>query len=136
MLKVALIAALFLPPFSAVAGDMTSCNGTVLQRRVALVQFGQLVDAYIATQGELPDICSAPVDGLANGIPDLLRGASICGSSNEGFVYYSCVIPVAPPTSSFENSPVIESCRYSLINHSVSCENRFLMTTFEEAGNR
>lgn len=108
----------------AQAGEIGLCKGSVLQRRLALVQLGQIVEDYVLAKGELPDICVAPVAGISDKIPDLLMGASICGSSNEGAVYYSCRIPS-------RDSPVIESCRYSLADQSMSCENRTMVTKFE-----
>ncbi|MCR6650967.1 MAG: hypothetical protein NVV73_05435 [Cellvibrionaceae bacterium] len=126
-MKAASIIVLLLAAPWVQASDMASCNGTVLQRRLALVELGRLADAYIAVKNQLPDICAAPVTGVSDAIPNLLRGASVCGSSREGFVYYSCQIPSAPA----ESSPVVESCRYSLANQSVSCENRSVVTTFD-----
>jgi|GEM_PF-2407529 len=140
LLKAAFIIYLMLISLIAQASDIASCNGTVLQRRLALVQFGRMADAYIVTEGALPDICSAPVAGISDAIPDLLQGASVCGSSREGAVYYSCQISKgqskAPAGSPTENpaAPIIETCRYSLVDQSVSCENRSVVTTFGEAG--
>jgi hypothetical protein len=106
------------------AEEIGECEGTVLQRRFALVQFGQLVDAYILAKGVLPDICATPVAGGSDSVPALLKDAFVCGSSEAGSVYYSCQI-------SANDSPVIESCRYSLADQSMSCENRTMVTTFE-----
>lgn len=135
-LKAILCIFVFLIPLSANAADVASCKGTVLQRRLALVQFGQLADAYIAAKGGLPDICLAPVAGISDAVPGLLKDTSVCGSSKEAAVYYSCEIPVGPSITgaSSENSPVVETCRYSLLNQSVSCENRSVVTTFGEKG--
>jgi hypothetical protein len=130
-LKFALIFFLLSISLFVQAGDMAPCNGSVLQRRLALVQFGRLVDAHIATKGALPDICSAPVKEILDGIPDLLKGALVCGSSKEGSVHYSCQIPSLKAGTPSEEVPVIESCRYSLVDQSVSCENRSVVTTFE-----
>ncbi len=106
------------------ADEMSACKGSVLQRRFALVQFGQVVDDHSRARGVLPDICTTPVVGVADRVPDLLKGTWVCGSSEEGAVYYSCQIPSKDP-------PVIENCRYSLADQSVSCENRTMVTTFE-----
>lgn len=115
----------------AEASEIAFCKGSVLQRRFALVQFGHLVDAYITAKGSLPDICAAPPVEILSGVPDLLKGNSVCGSSREGAVHYSCQLPMAQSATSSDNSPVIESCRYSLLDQSVSCENRSVVTTFE-----
>jgi hypothetical protein len=134
-LKAALLILLSLISSLAQAIDTPSCKGSVLQRRFALVQFGRMVDAYIATKGALPDICSEPVAGISDVVPDLLNGALVCGSSKEGSVYYSCQIPPvqsgAPTGTPSDDAPVIESCRYSLVDQSVSCENRSVMTIIE-----
>ncbi len=106
------------------ADEISECKGTVLQRRFALVQFGQLADGHIRAKGVLTDICTTPVAGVSDRVPDLLKGTLVCGSSEEGAVYYSCQIPSKDP-------PVIENCHYSLADQSVSCENRTMVTTFE-----
>lgn len=123
LMKLVLIIFVLLTALVAQA-DVGECEGTVLQRRFALVQFGQLVDAYVLAKGGLPDICATSVAGVSDSVPALLKDASVCGSSEEGAVYYSCQIPS-------NDSPVIESCRYSLADQSMSCENRTLVTTFE-----
>lgn len=120
-----LLFSLLILSFAAQASDYVLCDGTVLQRRFALVQFGQLADTYISAKGSLPDICAAPVAGVSDSVPNLLKNASVCGSSKEGAVYYSCQI-------AGENSPVIETCRYSLVDQSMSCENRTVITTIED----
>ena len=130
-LKFAVIVFLLSISFFVQAGDMGPCNGSVLQRRLALVQFGRLVDSHIATKDKLPDICSEPVKEISDGIPDLLKGALVCGSSKEGSVHYSCQIPSVKPGTPSVDATVIESCRYSLVDQSVSCENRSVVTTFE-----
>ena len=129
-MKAALIIFLLLISSFAQAADAPLCKGSVLQRRFALVQFGKLANAYIATTGTLPDICSQSVADIANGIPDLLKGTSVCGSSKEGAVFYSCQIPPAHFETPSDAGPVIESCRYSLVDQSVSCDNRSVITTF------
>jgi hypothetical protein len=129
-LKAALLIVLLLISSFVQAADTPSCKGSVLQRRFALVQFGRMADAYIATKGTLPDICSAPVAEILEGVPDLLKGASVCGSSKEGSVYYSCQMPPVQSSTPSDDAPVIESCRYSLVDQSVSCENRSVMTTY------
>lgn len=111
--------------------EIVSCKGSVLQRRFALVQFGHLVDAYITAKGSLPDICAAPPTEILSGVPELLKDNSVCGSSREGAVHYACQLPLTQSANPSDNSPVIESCRYSLLDQSVSCENRSVVTTFE-----
>lgn len=133
-LKLVLIVFLLLIALFVQAGDVAACKGSVLQRRFALVQFGRLADAYIATKNDLPDICSEPAVEILAAVPDLLKGTSVCGSSKEGAVYYSCLLPKAQSLAPSDNSPVIESCRYSLLDQSVICENRSLVTTFDESG--
>lgn len=123
-MKIALAAPLLLS-LAVQASEIALCDGTVLQRRFALVQLGQIADSYISTKGSLPDICAAPVAGVSDSVPNLLKNASVCGSSKEGAVYYSCQI-------AGENSPVIETCRYSLVDQSMSCENRTVITTIED----
>lgn len=133
MLKAWSIIVLFLGVLTAQAGDLALCEGTVLQRRLALVEFGQLADAYIKNKSQLPDICVAPVLGVSDAIPALLKSASVCGSSEEGFVYYSCQIPSAQSGALAEGAVMVsESCRYSLEDQSVSCENRSVITKFDE----
>lgn len=133
MLKAWSIIVLFLGVLTAQAGDLALCEGTVLQRRLALVEFGQLADAYIKNKSQLPDICVAPVLGVSDAIPALLKSASVCGSSEEGFVYYSCQIPSAQSGALSEGALMVsESCRYSLVDQSVRCENRSVITTFAE----
>lgn len=132
-MKTVMMFFLLLITTQAQAADLGACNGTVLQRRFALVQLGRLVDAYRMSNSALPDLCAAPVVGVSDRIPDLLKGASVCGSGKEGFVYYACQLPAAPASTHEEESPVIETCRYSLVDQSVSCENRSVMTTFEES---
>ncbi len=131
-MKVVLTVFLLLVCQLALAADIALCSGTVLQRRVALVRVGQLADAYIAAKGALPDICSAPVAGVSDKIPRLLQNASTCGSSKESAVYYSCQLPVGQSDLPSGDAPVVEACRYSLIDQSVSCENRSVVTTFAE----
>lgn len=125
-----LILALMMTSLWVQASDITLCSGTVLQRRLALVELGRFTDAYVSNKGALPDICVTPVAEVSGAIPDLLKSASVCGSSEQGFVYYSCQMPNARAEVSDENTRVIESCRYSLANQSVSCENRSIVTTF------
>jgi hypothetical protein len=125
-LRSALVILLFIVSLFAESGEITPCNGTVLQRRVALVQLGQLADTYILANGALPNICAVPVAGVSDSIPGWLQDASVCGSSEEGAVYYSCQIPS-------KASPVIERCRYSLADQSMTCENRTMVTTFGES---
>ena len=133
MLKAWSIIVLFLGGLTAQAGDLALCEGTVLQRRLALVEFGQLADAYIKNKSQLPDICVAPVLGVSDAIPALLKSASVCGSSEEGFVYYSCQIPSAQSGALAEGAVMVsESCRYSLVDQSVRCENRSVITKFAE----
>jgi hypothetical protein len=115
---------IFLTALTAQAEEIGGCKGTVLQRRFALVQFGQLADAYVRVKGALPDICATSIGGVSDSVPELLKDAAVCGSSEEGSVYYSCQIPS-------KDSPIIESCRYSLTDQSMSCENRIMVTTFE-----
>lgn len=112
------------------AADTPSCKGSVLQRRFALVQLGRMADAYIATKGSLPDICSEPVAGISDAMPELLKATLICGSSRESLVYYACQIPPEQFETPSDGAPVIESCRYSLVDQSVRCDNRSVMTTF------
>lgn len=109
------------------------CQGSVLQRRFALVQFGQSAEAYIANKGALPDMCAATVPEILDRIPPVLKSAAVCGSSEKGSVYYSCQIPPEQSGDLANRSPVIETCRYSLVDQSVSCENRTVVTTFGEA---
>lgn len=132
VLKFVFFSCLFFISLLVQAGDIATCEGSVLQRRVALVQFGNFVDAHITAKGALPDICATNVTDILAGVPELLKRATVCGSSKESAVYYSCQLP---PTSSGGRpgqSPVIESCRYSLVDQSVSCENRSVVTTISE----
>lgn len=115
------------------AADTVICQGSVLQRRFALVQFGQNADAYIASKGKLPDLCTGEEVEILDNIPALLQNAVVCGSSEKGAVYYSCQLPSDQLGEASDPSPVIETCRYSLVDQSVSCENRSVVTTFETA---
>ena len=126
---------LFLLAISEViqAADTVICQGTVLQRRFALVQFGQNADSYVASKGELPDLCAEEGVTILDNIPALLQNAVVCGSSEKGAVYYSCQLPSDQAGDASGHSPVIETCRYSLIDQSVICENRSVVTTFETA---
>lgn len=130
MLKTVLSIFLFFLSSLVQAADTPSCKGSVLQRRFALVQFGRMADAYIATKGSLPDICSEPVAGISDAMPEVLKGTLICGSSKESLVYYACQIPPEQFETPSDGAPVIESCRYSLVDQSVRCDNRSVMTTF------
>jgi len=132
--KAAFVAILLLVPLFSQAMEINSCNGTVLQRRVALLQLGRIVDAYVATAGALPDICAVPVVGVSDHIPQLLKSTLVCGSSKDGSVYYSCQLPPGHPGTPSDHSPVIETCRYSLEEKALSCENRSVVTTFEDPG--
>ena len=133
-MKAVFIALLLSVPAFLQAAEINSCNGTVLQRRVALLQLGRLAEAYIASRGALPDICSAVVEGASDGIPNILKSTLVCGSSREGHVYYSCQLPPGHSDARTDQSPVVETCRYSLAEHSLSCENRSVVTTFEGGG--
>ena len=133
-MKAALILFLLMVSLFAQAGDIAFCEGSVLQRRFALVQFGQAADAYIANKGELPDICAAGDAEIVASIPALLKRTAVCGSSEQGVVYYYCQIPPEQSSDPSDYSPVIETCRYSLVDQSVACENRSVVTTFGESG--
>lgn len=110
------------------AKDLAECEGSVLERRLALVQFGKTVDAYITTHGELPNICSVSVSELDNAVPLLLQNALLCGSTEEKAVYYSCVLI---QENHREVSKVIERCSYSLSDQTMGCENKSLVTVIE-----
>lgn len=128
-MKIVLTIILLALTLSAQAAEQLSCRGSVLERRFALIQFGRLADAFVAANGQLPDICETPVEGVSDRVPEILAGSRVCGSSKEGAVHYSCELD--PPDASSEVIQVIESCRYSLVDQSVSCTNRAVTATFE-----
>lgn len=127
LLSVLIIAVLAVESYAA---DLPACEGSVLQRRFALVQFGKVVDSYIASQGSLPDICQARVPEIINGVPNLLKHALLCGSTQEKAVHYSCLL-TQQPSEQLSANKIIERCNYSLENQAVSCENKSLVTVIE-----
>lgn len=88
----------------------------------------------MANKGALPDICAAAVPEIMDRVPPVLKSTGVCGSSRKGSVYYSCQISPEQSGDLANESPMIETCRYSLVDQSVSCENRTVVTTFGEAG--
>ena len=127
------------------ASDIQPCDGSVLERRLALVQFGKAVDAYLIEHEYLADMCQHKHELLTD-VPEVLRTARVCGSTDESKVHYTCLLTKTKHTSqaspasktneankqnaNAEVLQVIEQCQYSLTDQSVSCENKSLVGVF------
>ncbi len=108
--------------------DLSPCEGTVVQRRFALIQLGKIADTYIKKNGTLPNLCPNEGEFLAKNTPDVLRSALICGSSKEERIFYNCILK----NETANKGPVIESCTYALDGKPLTCENKFVATIIEE----
>lgn len=125
-LKVAITLLVLLCHSPAQAASIGPCEGSVLERRLALIAFGKLAKGYEKEHGTLPDLCKTTFVWLQDNTPKLLQGARLCGSSEEGNVYYSCSLGVQGPDS--EASDTIETCQLDLSSETLACENRTLIT--------
>lgn len=119
-------------PIFVQAAEITACKGSVLQRRLALLEFGKVAQGYIDGHGTLPDLCQEKLPEVSDLAPELLRGTLLCGSSKGGAVFYACELRAAPSTDAAAQDPVVERCRYSLSDQSLACEHQRVVTTVEE----
>lgn len=119
-----------LPLFGA-AEPAAPCEGSVLERRLALVKLGELAEAYIAAQDALPDLCQQELQAIKDALPERLKTAQVCGSSEEGMVYYSCELSTTISDKLGSFTQVMETCRYYFKDQSLACDNRSTVTTVE-----
>lgn len=111
------------------AKELSPCEGSVLQRRLALVEFGKVVDDYIAVNKVLPNLCGKHVVGISNHVPDLLSKSTICGSLDEKRVYYQCQLDLLLDQKAGTSAQVIEECSYLLADESLRCDNKSVVTS-------
>lgn len=113
------------------ASEMPVCEGSVLERRLGLLELGKLADDFVAKHNALPDLCQQSVLGVSDSIPARISSTVVCGSSKENAIYYSCELSNQFNEATRESIQVVETCRYSLSDQSLSCENRSVVTTFD-----
>lgn len=110
------------------------CQGSVLERRLGLVELGELAEKYIDQHGNLPDLCAKEVKTITDAIPARIASTSVCGSSEQGIVYYTCELSTTVTDDKGSFTQVLETCRYYFKDQSLACDNRSTVTTVEEGG--
>ena len=106
------------------------CEGTVLQRRLALAEAGKLAESYLSTSDKLAAFCleySAPEYGQAS---PLLKNSLACESGEKNILYYVCEVSRTQDSGNDQATLVLESCTYSLDRQTISCEDNSVVTTF------
>ncbi len=120
-------------PLTAFGSDIAPCEGTVLERRLALAQAGKSARAYMAQNSELPAFCRDYIETDKAQASALISDSLHCGTNRENIVYYVCELRRSRSSSDkSEVTLVLESCTYTLDDRTISCENKSVVTTFVE----
>lgn len=119
-------------PLLSLGSGLVPCDGSVLERRLALAEAGELAGTYIAENGELDGFCSAYAQGGTRQASPLLDKSLTCESSEKDIVYYTCELSRSRNVADGRITLILESCSYVLDSQSISCENNAVVTTFAE----
>jgi len=114
----ALLSILFSAP--VMSWETSYCQGEEELRIEALKQLRITANSYIENNGELPNICHANIPEIRSSIPESLASYMICGGSEEGVVYYSCL----------SERGVTETCSILLGSGQVECRRVKLETEY------
>lgn len=112
--------------------DIARCEGTVLQRRLALAEAGKLAETYLSNNGHLTDFCFEYSEQGNDHISGILESSLACESNGKNILYYLCMQSKTQDSNSGQLTLVLESCSYSLANHKINCENNSVVTSFTE----
>lgn len=127
------ICLLLLWPALAQALDITACEGSVLQRRLALAEAAETAEAWISTHPQSTDFCQAYTENSGRAVPRLLKGRLECESEESEIVYYVCEAGRSRTSDEDDHvTMVLESCSYSLAKKKLACENNSVVTTLDQ----